>query len=135
MHNLMNLANLQELDVQYNQMDSLQLIPGCFPQLHTLHLSYNKIPPGHLTTLGYLNSLQVLNLGSNELCTLPSDLSFMHSLQELNLSSNNFSSDSTLVNPNALMRAISTISSLRKLNLSRNKFLEFHYGDLPENNE
>ena len=61
-------------------MDSLQLIPDCFQQLHTLHLSYNKIPPGPLTTLGYLNSLQVLNLGSNELCTLPSNLSFLHSL-------------------------------------------------------
>ena len=77
----------------------------------------------------------MLNLGSNELCTLPSNLSCLHSLQELNLSSNNFSSDSTLVNPNALMRAISTIPNLRKLNLSRNKFVEFHYGDLPENNE
>ena len=103
--------------------------------MHTLHLSYNRIPPGHLPTLGYLKNLQVLNIGSNDLCTLPSDLSFFHSLQELNLSSNNFTSESTLVNPNALMRAISTIPNLRKLNLSRNKFVEFHSLELPENNE
>ena len=103
--------------------------------MHTLHLSYNRMPPGRLPTLGYLKNLQVLNIGSNDLCTLPSDLSFFHSLQELNLSSNNFTSESTLVNPNALMRAISTIPNLRKLNLSRNKFVEFHSLELPENNE
>ena len=30
MHNLMNLVSLQELDMQYNKMDSLHLIPDCF---------------------------------------------------------------------------------------------------------
>ena len=33
------------------------------------------------------------------------------------------------------MRALSTIPNLRKLNLSRNKFSEFHSAELPENNE
>ena len=33
------------------------------------------------------------------------------------------------------MRALSTIPNLRKLNLSRNKFVEFHSTELPENNE
>ena len=41
MHQLLNLVSLQELDLQYNAIDQLQLISGCFPSLHTLHLSYN----------------------------------------------------------------------------------------------
>ena len=65
-------------------------------------------------------------MASNDLCTLPGDLSFFTELQELNLSSNSFSSDSVLVNPNQLFLALSTIPNLRKLNLSRNKFNSFH---------
>jgi len=125
---------LQELDLQYNSIDELQLPMGCFPNLHTLHLSYNQIPPGHLQDLGVLPELQILNLGSNNLSTLPTDMSFLHCLEELNLSANSFSSHSTLVDPNALFKAISTIPRLKKLNLSRNKLVEFHSGDLPPNN-
>ena len=61
-------------------------------------------------------------------------MSFFHCLEELNLSANSFSSHSTLVDPNALFKALSTIPMLKKLNLSRNKFVEFHSGDLPQNN-
>lgn len=61
-------------------------------------------------------------------------MSFFHCLEELNLSANNFSSHSTLVDPNALFKALSTIPRLKKLNLSRNKFVEFHSGELPQNN-
>jgi len=41
MHQLINLTALQELDLQYNSVNQLQLEEGCFPNLHTLHLSYN----------------------------------------------------------------------------------------------
>ena len=75
-----------------------------------------------------------MNLGSNNLSTLPTDMSFFHCLEELNLSANSFSSYSTLVDPSALFKALSTIPLLKKLNLSRNKFVEFHSTDLPENN-
>ena len=61
-------------------------------------------------------------------------MSFFHCLEELNLSANNFSSHSTLVDPNALFKALATIPMLKKLNLSRNKFVEFHSGDLPASN-
>ena len=81
-----------------------------------------------------LPELQILNLGSNNLSTLPTDMSFFHCLEELNLSANNFSSHSTLVDPNALFKALATIPMLKKLNLSRNKFVEFHSGDLPASN-
>ena len=41
LHQLMNLTALQEIDLQYNGADQQQLTMGCFPNLHTLHLSYN----------------------------------------------------------------------------------------------
>ena len=69
---------------------------------------------------------EILNIGSNGLSTLPTDISFFRCLEELNLSANNFSSHSTLVDPNALFLALSTIPMLKKLNLSRNRFVEFH---------
>ena len=81
-----------------------------------------------------LQELTILNLGSNNLSTLPTDMSFFHCLEELNLSANSFSSHSTLVDPNALFKALSTIPMLKKLNLSRNKFTEFHTEALPDNN-
>jgi Leucine-rich repeat (LRR) protein len=106
-----------------------------FPKLTTLHLSYNKIPPGHLLQLSLIPSLQKLEIASNDFCTLPSDLSTFVSLEEINLSSNNFSSESVLVSPGKLFLALSTIPKLRKLNLSRNKLKRFHSEDLPEDNE
>jgi hypothetical protein len=51
-----------------------------FPELHTLHLSYNRIPKDHLFSLGNLKSLQVLNLAANNLGSLPMNLNFLHSL-------------------------------------------------------
>jgi Leucine-rich repeat (LRR) protein len=105
-----------------------------FPHLDRLHLSYNKIPPGHLLQLSYLPNLKFLEIASNDFCTLPSDLSGFRSLEELNLSSNNFSSDSVLVTASKLFLAFSTIPKLKKLNLSRNKFKRFHSDDLPQDN-
>ena len=80
-----------------------------FPNLHTLHLAYNSVPPGHIPQLGHLPSLQILNLAQNGLCTLPADLSCLGNVQELNLSANNFSSDSTLVDPALLFKALATV--------------------------
>ena len=96
-----------------------------------MHLSYNKIPPSHLIELGNLVKLKVLDVASNDFCTLPLNMSFFKELEELNLSSNNFSTDSILVNPNELFGAFSSIPKLRKLNLSRNKFRKFHYEKFP----
>jgi Leucine-rich repeat (LRR) protein len=128
--------------MQYNNIDGLDLLNHLgettsvlhFPNLNVLHLSYNKIPPGHLIQLSYIPSLKILEVASNDFCTLPSDLSGFKSLEELNLSSNNFSSDSVLVSPSKLFLALATIPKLKKLNLSRNKFKRFHQDDLPESN-
>ena len=131
---LKNLLSLQELDIQYNNLTFLQIFQNSFVHLHSLNLSYNKIPPGHLAELGHLQNLQVLELASNDLCTLPTDLSFLRQVTHLNLASNNFSSDSMLVSASQLFRSLSTIPQLRKLNLSRNRLVAFHSEALPHDN-
>jgi Leucine-rich repeat (LRR) protein len=132
MQQLTNLVSLEELDLQYNNLNELTIPEESFPNLHTLHLSYDRIPRDHLFALGNLESLQVLNMSSNHLGSLPMNLSFLSSLQELNLSSNNFGSQNK-AGP-ALFKALSTVPFLRKLNLSRNRFSEFHAELLPDRN-
>lgn len=73
-------------------------------------------------------------MASNDLCTLPSDLSFFAQLTDLNLSANNFSSDSVLVSPDHLFSSLATIPNLMILNLSRNKLRAFHSASLPPDN-
>ena len=53
-------------------------------------------------------------------------MSFLKNLTELNLSANNFSSDSILVSAPDLIKALGSITNLKYLNLSRNKFKAFH---------
>ena len=130
---LLNLVSLEELDLQYNNIEQLHLNQGCFPKLHTLILSYNKVPAGQLAEMGKLPNLTRLELASNELSSLPANLSFFKTLQELNLSSNNFSSD-VLVDPNTIFGSLGTIPGLRKLTLSRNKLKKFHSDTLPQDN-
>jgi hypothetical protein len=64
LHQLVNLVSLEELDLQYNEIDAIQLsavgitgMTSFFPNLHTLHLAYNNIPPGHIPQLGHLPCL------------------------------------------------------------------------------
>ena len=57
-------------------------------------------------------------------------MSFLPELEQLNLACNNFSSDSVLVSPSQLFVALSTIPKLKRLDLSRNKFNQFHVEDL-----
>jgi Leucine-rich repeat (LRR) protein len=52
MQQLTNLGSLQELDLQYNNIQNLVLLDNSFPSLHTLHLSYNNIPKDDLFALG-----------------------------------------------------------------------------------
>ncbi len=101
-----------------------------FPQLEKLHLSFNQIPVNHLANLRHLRSLQVLDLASNDLVTLPEDLSFLSAVEELNLSSNQFNSESTLVKPEKLFYSLGQIPKLKRLNLARNKFSQFHFEEL-----
>lgn len=127
---LANLTNLVELFIQFNQIDSLHITEGMFPQLEKLHLSYNNIPANNLPWLGHLKKLSLLDLASNDLVTLPESMSFLSSVEELNLSSNQFSSDSTLVRPSKLFYSLGAMPRLKRLNLSRNKFTAFHNDEL-----
>lgn len=65
----------------------------------------------------------------NNLITIPEDMSEFLALEDLNLSSNLLSSNSTLVNPSLLFKALGKIPKLKRLNISRNKF-EFLHGEL-----
>ena len=40
-----NLEGLEELDMQYNQMQNIKLKASSFLNLKALHLSYNRVPP------------------------------------------------------------------------------------------
>lgn len=42
---LVNLENIEEIDLQYNNIESLDLIEPSFHKLKYLHLSFNRIPP------------------------------------------------------------------------------------------
>lgn len=130
MQQLSNLIAIEELDLQYNNIDHLELPQGSFQKLVSLKLSYNRIPPAQIAELSQLPKLKILDLASNDLCTLPSDMSFLPELEQLNLACNNFSSDSVLVSPSQLFVALSTIPKLKRLDLSRNKFTQFHVEDL-----
>ena len=104
-----------------------------FPVLEKLYLSYNQIPVSHLQNLKYLGSLQELDLAANDLVTLPDDMSFLINVENLNLSSNQFNSESTIVKPDTLFKAMGSIPKLKRLNISRNKFGAIHSEMLNEN--
>ena len=80
-------------------MDSLHIGPDNFPLLESLNVAYNNIPANHINHLMHLKKLKTLDLASNDLITLPEDLSFLSQLEDLNLGSNLFSSNSTLIKP------------------------------------
>ena len=126
LNQLKNLSGLMELDLQYNNIEYLQVTHGFFARLQSLKLSYNRVPPSHLAELGKMPRLTTLEIAANDLSTLPANLSFLTQLQELNLSSNNFASDSIMVSVSDLFKSMGLMPQLRVLNLSRNKFKGFH---------
>lgn len=119
---LTNLRNLRELILQYNNIKSIEITNNDFPKLEVLDLAYNAIPPGSILQLSWLPNLKYIDLTANELCILPEDMSSFANLEDLNLSSNKFSSNSVAVDPGKIIRSLSTIPHLRKLNLSHNMF-------------
>lgn len=124
---LRNLKSLTEINLQYNY---IRIIPALgsedFEKLESINLSYNSITPASIRSLYTLKKLKQLDLQANNLVTLPEDIKKFENLEELNLSSNQFSSNSSLVNPSLLFKAIGSISKLKRLNFSRNKFTAFH---------
>ena len=124
---LRNLKSLTDINLQYNY---IRIIPSLshddFERLESINLSYNSITPASIRSLYSLKKLKHLDLQANNLVTLPEDIKKFENLEDLNLSSNQFSSNSTLVNPALLFKAIGQIGKLKRLNLGRNKFTSFH---------
>ncbi|KAM4046064.1 X-ray radiation resistance-associated protein 1 [Anomaloglossus baeobatrachus] len=65
---------LRELDLSMNGIHRITVIPGDFPQLEVLDLSYNSLSPEDVPQLGVLPRLRVLCLTGNRLTRLPPDL-------------------------------------------------------------
>nr|CCC94454.1 putative leucine-rich repeat protein (LRRP) [Trypanosoma congolense IL3000] len=83
--------------------------------LHTLNLSFNRIPSSHILHLSYFPSLEKLDLSGNKLGKLPDDLGFLTSVTHFALERNMFR-DSRNV-----FRALSTMPALIEVNLNHNK--------------
>ncbi|CAG9319276.1 unnamed protein product [Blepharisma stoltei] len=127
MEKLKNLESLTELNLMCNKITNIPTLPfPSFRCLETLNLSYNKIHASSISNLSSLGRLESLDLSSNDLCTLPEDLSDFKALKELYLSSNGFSTDSVLFSASLLFRSLSTIPGLQKLDISRNKLRGIH---------
>lgn len=127
MEKLVGLESLQQLNLMCNKITAIpELEFPAFRCLEILNLSYNKIHATNITNLTVLSKLESLDLSSNELCTLPEDLSGFKSLKELNISDNSFSTDSVLFSASLIFKSLSTIKHLQKLDMSRNKLRGIH---------
>ncbi|XP_069825598.1 X-ray radiation resistance-associated protein 1 isoform X2 [Dendropsophus ebraccatus] len=114
---------LRELDLSMNGIHRITVIPGEFPHLEVLDLSYNSLSPGDILQLGVLPRLRVLCLTGNGLTHLPRDLSapprskedrhIFPSLEVLMLDENLLSHPDVFVSLAGLQR-------LRLLNLDKN---------------
>lgn len=124
---LVGLESLADLNLMCNKITSISpLAPPAFICLEVLNLSFNKIHASDLGNLATLPKLEVLDLSSNELCTMPEDMSGFRALRTLLLADNAFSTDSVLFSASLLFKSLSTIKHLQKLDLSRNKLRGIH---------
>ena len=84
------LADLQQLDLRYNQLTALPPEIGQLGRLERLYLRSNqlKVLPAEI---GELAGLQQFYLRSNQLTTLPAEIGRLRNLQQLDLSGNQLS--------------------------------------------
>jgi Leucine-rich repeat (LRR) protein len=107
---------------------------SCFPSIRFLQVTFHSSDTlKNLSKLYYIRPLRILDISSNNLMTIPEDLSFMVQLEEINLAANNFSSNSAIVKPTHYFQTLSTIPKLKKLNLSRNKLTGIHMEEMKHN--
>ncbi|XP_056417060.1 X-ray radiation resistance-associated protein 1 isoform X2 [Hyla sarda] len=114
---------LRELDLSMNGIHRITVIPGEFPQLEVLDLSYNSLSPGDIPQLGVLPRLRVLYLTGNRLTQLPPDLSApprksadIHMFPSLEV----FMLDDNLLSHPSIFMSLAGLRRLRLLNLDKN---------------
>ncbi|KAN0025583.1 hypothetical protein ACTFIU_002022 [Dictyostelium citrinum] len=120
-----SIPNLQELylsnnricDLEFNNLNS-NLKTSCvgFQFLKKLDLSNNQINSSNMIHLMKLQNLVCLNLSSNEIITLPDNMSSFSSLETLYLENCHLSLK------NSTLSSLSTIPNLRLLNLNGNQW-------------
>ncbi|XP_077154939.1 X-ray radiation resistance-associated protein 1 [Ranitomeya variabilis] len=114
---------LRELDLSMNGIQRITVIPGEFPQLEVLDLSYNSLSPGDIPQLGALPRLRVLCLSGNRLTHLPPDLSTPPMKDpEIRMfpSLEVFMLDDNLLSHPAVFVSLAGLQGLRLLNLDGN---------------
>ncbi|XP_073517168.1 X-ray radiation resistance-associated protein 1 [Phyllobates terribilis] len=114
---------LRELDLSMNGIHRITVIPGEFPQLEVLDLSYNRLSPGDILQLGVLPRLRVLCLTANRLTHLPPDLSAPNTKDpEIRMfpSLEVFMLDDNLLSHPSVFLSLAGLQRLRLLNLDKN---------------
>ena len=114
---LVGLEGLTEVHLHCCNVDTFKLPEerdDCFPNLHTLNVSFNRIRSSDLLQLRQLSALERLDLSSNNLKTLPADMSFLPNVTMLALENNQLSSEDVIL-------SLSTMPSLVEVNLNRNR--------------
>ena len=123
---LRGIPNIEEIHLHCNDLTQLSDLVGeegdapeegrYFQRLHTLNISFNRIPSQELAFLCALPALQCLDLSHNKLRNLSIDFaSAVPSLTHLSLESNG------LQNGLQVMTVLSQLPSLTEVNLNHNR--------------
>lgn len=113
---LAELADVEKGGSRQGQYTGGSVLPSSSP-LRVLNLAYNRIPASHLKYLSCFHALCQLDLCGNALRRLPPDLSCLTHVTHLSLESNELSAAATF-------HSLSTMPSLREVNLNRNALYE-----------
>eukprot|EP00929_Paragymnodinium_shiwhaense_P013572 TRINITY_DN121425_c0_g1_i1.p1 TRINITY_DN121425_c0_g1~~TRINITY_DN121425_c0_g1_i1.p1 ORF type:complete len:391 (+),score=79.86 TRINITY_DN121425_c0_g1_i1:73-1245(+) len=107
--NINHLANLTVIDFSFNKIRSMAPLASCnFPKLDKLYLSSNKIDVWE--GVFHFNHLKMLELGSNRIRDVPSELSQLTELEELWLGKNKITK-----------MALAPLPNLKRLSMQSNR--------------
>ncbi|XP_074037784.1 toll-like receptor 7 [Leptinotarsa decemlineata] len=111
-----NMTNLRELDLGFNNSESIPDSINNLKSLTTLTLHYNRLKSISPYFFSSLNKLQIFDLLGNQLRTItPNTFNGLQSLEDLNLENN------ILTNLD-LQTVLSDLKSLKTIKLSNNSF-------------
>ncbi|XP_064000229.1 X-ray radiation resistance-associated protein 1 [Pogoniulus pusillus] len=127
---------LRELNLSLNGLRNLSLSPGDFLRLERLDLSYNRLSPQDVWSLGSLSQLRVLHLTANGLSSLPTDLAGSWHCAQLRFPALEVLSldDNLLADPEVFL-SLAHLCRLQELNLDRNRISAVPYLQQAEGKE